>query len=481
MRKIKILVSVLISVALILSLFVPAMAATGTITVGNAYDGKEYKLYRILDIESAAGNKATYKANSNWENFLKTATFDKAGMPTNFAIISSDGYVTFASDAPIKEFAKQAIAYAETNTIAPIATKTKAVGETLTFEGLALGYYLLNTTTGTVCSLDSLTTSLTIQDKNTIPELNKTVQEDSTKVYGEKNNAQIGETVYFRAAIKACYGAENYVMKDTMSAGLTFDSSSVKVYNYGTTLPSSTGDLDAYKLVASSNYSVTSGGGGVTFSVAFEQTYLDGIGTDPGDYEYLIVAYSATVNENAEIDTENTNEAKLVYGNNHETVTSKTKTFVYDFKLAKTDKSDAGITGAEFELYDIDGNQINLVKAGEVYRVATDDDDPANYTIIEAGEARITGLDAGSYKLVETKAPDGYNKLSDPVVFSIDDDGIVMYSGSSTETVKVVNVAGAILPETGGTGTKVLFAVGGVLVVVAFVLFTSKRRMSAEG
>ena len=90
-------------------------------------------------------------------------------------------------------------------------------------------------------------------------------------------------------------------------------------------------------------------------------------------------------------------------------------------------------------------------------------------------ELVLNGLDAGTYYLEETKAPDGYNKLTDPVTVTITEDGKV--NETANGTVYVSNNAGATLPSTGGMGTTLFYVIGGGLMVAAVVLLVTKKRM----
>ena len=87
------------------------------------------------------------------------------------------------------------------------------------------------------------------------------------------------------------------------------------------------------------------------------------------------------------------------------------------------------------------------------------------------------GLAGKTYWLQETKAPDGYNKLTtrQEVTFIEEEDPA---SGSFVD-VTVVNEAGALLPSTGGMGTTVIYIIGAVLVIGAGIVLVVRRRTNA--
>ncbi|MBR2047022.1 MAG: isopeptide-forming domain-containing fimbrial protein [Oscillospiraceae bacterium] len=130
---------------------------------------------------------------------------------------------------------------------------------------------------------------------------------------------------------------------------------------------------------------------------------------------------------------------------------------------------------------------------------------PVSYTafVDASGVLKLTGLGQGIYTITEVVTPDGYNTI-DPFTITItevlDSDGLPTgewtYTGTDyvdannnnkydegevfTNNVTVINVAGATLPSTGGMGTTLFYALGGILVLAAVVLLVSKKRMSAE-
>lgn len=93
-------------------------------------------------------------------------------------------------------------------------------------------------------------------------------------------------------------------------------------------------------------------------------------------------------------------------------------------------------------------------------------------TTSQDGSGYIYGLAYGEYYLVETKAPDGYNALREPVKFTVSAN-----SHLAENRIVVTNTSGAELPETGGIGTG-LFTVSGLFLICAAVLLARKFRHS---
>ena len=219
------LVSLLLAVALVFAMTTALATQEGTltggsITINDAVPGQVYKAYQILYLESyneEAGAYA-YKANSAWETWLKTQT--------SYVSIDAQGYVTWVENADAAAFAKLAQVEAAKMTADATATAPAAAEgatySTVKYKDLKLGYYLVDTTLGTLCSLDTTNPNVVMVEKNEVPTNDKTVEEDSTGNYGETNDADIGQTVNFKSTITAQAGAENYVFHDTMSAGLTY-------------------------------------------------------------------------------------------------------------------------------------------------------------------------------------------------------------------------------------------------------------------
>ena len=487
MKQVKKLASVLLALVMALALTATAFAAQegpltgGSITINDAVPGQTYNAYQILYLESYNKDSGAYayKANSAWETWLKTQT--------SYVSFDTQGYVTWVKGADAAAFAKLAQVeaakmIADATATAPAAAEGKTYS-TVTFSNLKLGYYLVDTTLGTLCSLDTTNPSVVMQEKNEAPANVKTVEEDSNGNYGEKNDADIGQTVNFKSTITAQAGAENYVFHDTMSAGLTYTGVT------GITLNGTTVDA--------ANYTVVTEGltDDCTFEVRFTQAFCDTLKAN----DQIVISYTATLNEKAVIaGAGNPNESKLSYGDKGDashtpsgtTPPSETKTYTWDLDILKYGNGNESnvLKDAKFVLLNKDKNKVatvvngkitgwsNVPAAGEGGSITW----PANTVLTtgENGKIEIDGLDADTYYLRETQAPAGYNKLAEDKQVTIT--GATTVDGKLTYTTvvaKINNQSGTELPSTGGIGTTLFYVVGGVLVVGAAVLLVTKKRM----
>lgn len=475
MRHVKKVLGAMMAMFMVLAVSVTtAFAAvndnSGKITINDAVDGHTYNAYQILVLESydEANEAYAYKANADWANWLKTQT--------QYVSIDAQGYVTWVENADAAAFAKAAIAHAEEAGIQPAKTVT-ANGTTVEFTELNLGYYLVDTSLGTLCSLDTTTPDAEMFEKNEQPPVKKEVKEDSTGNWGDENTAEIGQTVEFQTTIGAKPGAESYVLHDVMSAGLTLDPDSIEATGLTKGQDATSGDYHV----------VTTGlNDGCTFEVVFHQSYLDTITTDTD----IVVTYDAVVNENAVIAGDgNSNKTQLKFGedSNYETTWDETKTYTYKVDVVKTDGDDKVLDGAQFKLYDAKtgGNEIALFKVSDgVYRLAKNDETGVEYITTVNGQLEIKGFDANTnYYLEETKAPDGYNKLAERVEIAVKDanleasvsNGIYQSGG-----VQVENHAGSLLPTTGGMGTTIFYVAGGAIVIAVAATLVYRKRMESN-
>ena len=176
-KTFKKLFAALLAAALVLAMAVPAFAVTnatkGSITISKTVTDETYTIYRMFKLDSynAESNTYSYTVESDWEGFFKT------GAGGNYITLDGQGHPTWnaakSQDSDKAEFAKLALKWAADNKIT--GTEETATGNTVTFSGLDLGYYLVDSSLGALCGLNTTNPDATIKEKNEKPEIKKEV------------------------------------------------------------------------------------------------------------------------------------------------------------------------------------------------------------------------------------------------------------------------------------------------------------------
>lgn len=498
----------LLTLALVLALGVSALAAEGsyTITITNSSTGHTYQAYQIF-----AGDLQTVEGKTVLTDIVWGSGITADGQTALGNAAEKAKSLTTEEDA--RAFAKAVASYLTNPSVSTAGTGI------YTITNLNPGYYLVKDKDNTLTGADDFYTAylmkvvgnVTAAPKGDKPTLNKQIKHNENGEWGVVGDNQIGDTVEFRTITKvpntSGYTKYDYIIYDTMSAGLT---SNVKI---GADVTIKVNDAT---VLPAEYYTVTANGNSFSVQVDILKAIKDGkMAHDNELYTY----YTGVLNADAEAYDEGKQEnaAYLEYSNNPNVDTEKGKTpekKVYDwtFKMgvSKVDETGKTLTGAKFALSktgalkvaDMGCNDegiptvttglIGMVKVADgVYRVAMDGDTGVVY-VIEAGDPVIKGLDdTVDYYLYETKAPGGYNLLSEPVQFKISASYVEDGSNYTSVTVMVgtavasdalstniVNKTGSTLPETGGVGTTVFYLLGGLLAVGAGVVLVTKKRMN---
>lgn len=463
------LASLLLALVMVFALATTAFATeagttttTGTITVANPVANQEYKAYKIFDVVYDAAKEHysyTIDSTSEWFNTVSAYATGAHGL-TLTQVNGGDTYVvTTGNGFSAPDFAVALKAAVDGMTGLQLSGDANSVS----VSNLDLGYYFVASSTGALCNLTTTNPTVTIHDKNDM-HFEKTA---------DKTDVEVGQTVNYTVTGKVPdytgFTAYTYKVADTMSEGLTFKKD-VKVMVGGA-------DVTNACTVA---YDVDNNANSFTVTVPVK-SYT--IGAE------IKVTYSAVVNEKA-IAVVSENEAKLIYSNDPTSDTTGTITppvvKVYSSKIV-IDKFESGskttkLPNAKFVLYKEvttdAGTSLVYYKWNTDKKVewVADKNAATVMTTNAQGEATFGGLADGTYHLVETEAPAGYNPLTAPVEVKV--------AGSSTDTTKlsvtaeVENKTGTTLPSTGGMGTTVFYVLGAVLVLGAVVLLVTKKRMS---
>lgn len=510
------LMAVLMVMTMILSMSMTAFAAEaskGTLTVNNTVAGKTLDLYQIFTATKSENNVA-YTLNSAYEGFFKNNTRIPGSESLTGEALSEAAYNYVKTQVGTDgsngaAFAKDIMGWILGNTATVEATHTTATttDTTTVINNLDYGYYVVyplgatdtstapgNEAVKSVASLVSVTgADATVNMKSNYPTVVKKVNEKNA------DDVNIGDTVTYTLTSKVpdMTGYTSYVFnfKDTLSAGLTFkEITSVTVGD--TTITK----VDAGQ-EANNTYTLTQDGQNITITM---NNFLDSNKNNTG--KEIKVTYTATLNKDAVTGFDaNKNSATVEYSNKPgtnnkgESEPSIVDVHTFNFTIFKyylKDAAKTGLANAEFELYkangEVAGDKVNIKKVtdGE-YRVATSEEAAAegfkSDVIVSGnnGKVLVKGLDAGTYYLRETKAPEGYNKLFSDIKVEIKatygTDGKLAsyrvdytYNGNTTTgseitnktdspEVAVENKTGAQLPSTGSKGALMVTLAGIVL------------------
>lgn len=429
--------------------------------------------------------------------YLKTLQNDKSNKGT-LADFAHKAQKWVRSDEHKDDFTNNVLKFTATAT--PVSGDTDKTKGTATFSGLTAGYYLVfpeggstgKNSRGTDAILVNVpknggVTEQTI--KSTFPTVDKQVSNNKTD-YKDNTTAQVGDTVTFKLTAKVPdmtdYKAYKFVFHDTLSNGLAYDENSVQVTIGGAPVTKGT-DYTVTEPTEDSKELT------VTFADLTKVTSAT-VGQD------IIVTYTAKITKDAVKDNPATNKVYLEYSNDPSgkgTGTSnpdESKVYTYDIKIDKFYKENSAekpLANATFKLTtDAEGNSVvKLVQETDAntYHVQGDGEAGSVDTVTTDATGKITikGLKDGTYYLHETIAPTGYNKLKEPIEIVITPDtkdlSQFTYKVNGKDntpndtTIKVENVKGVMLPETGSIGTIGLTALG-VAVVLLGVFAPRKKK-----
>lgn len=536
---------------------IPASDATYTITVQGTATGHTYEAYQIF---SGKINDSGVLTDVNWGSGIDTSKEAdliaalqawKPGMNITNAAGAAQA-LNNASSADGLKFASIVAKFLSGSMKTSTADGTK-----YTIGGLETGYYLIKDQDN---SLDesrdesytafilSLSKNTTVNPKSGHPSIHKKVSESGVEgTYDEWVTQSIGSKVHFdiRGTLPGelhYYDKYYYAFHDTMSKGLTYDDGSVSVSRIDANGNTDVIDRECYTVSVSDatdeNGAVIGTKLQVTFNCDGEKKGLlsaTSTNSETGEKKLLILNrsdmirlhYTATLNGNTQIGIANpdTNAVELEYSNNPHTegtgLTHKVDVDIYTFGL-EIHKVDAmnhelPLAGAEFILYRTISGKTTYAQAEKLedgkygIKAWVDEESDATKFVTSpvitgddgkktGGTVMISGVKAGGFYVKETKAPNGYNLLNEPlevwikiqddklnnessaddVIASVGNAQVVANPSSGIVSATIENASGTVLPSTGGIGTTIFYALGGVLVVAALILLVTKRRMNTE-
>lgn len=528
------LMALFLSLAAVLSFAMPAFAedtpaapaGRHTITIRFEKPEHEYKAYQVFKgdyFEDADGghlSTISWGSGVDGETLLAALKAEtNAGLATDFENANTaeevaDILAGYGDDrAKLDAFAKLVGAHL-TDVVAGTSTQSTAKDDAgqyvYTIPVTGDGYYFVKDSKTLSAGADDAYTKYILQVLNDVeihakadvPDIDKKITGVDGTNQGKQGSYNVGDTIYFALTSKVPamdgYTSYTYKVTDTLSSGLTLVQENgkpkVEVTIYGTAYTDFTATLNNNNVLTID--------------------FTDFIGQKANAGRDIVIRYSAVLNENALTTNKETNTVNLEYSNDPNTTgTGKTtdkKTYVYNFDIdiVKVDQNNKEklLDGAEFVLY-----RVNDQDKKEYYHYTTEKktewvplNDDELETVTEAvkagnitskkttivGKTSFTGLKAGTYYLLEIKAPDGYSLPTAPVKVVItavyDANGAIDKDHSNVQVKanghlyideKITNKPGPVLPSTGGIGTTIFYVLGGILTVAAIVLLIVKKRM----
>lgn len=535
MKRMKKIMALMLAAIMMMAMSVTAFAAEGTTpaaagantltvnvnttTAAQDLKGQTINLYKLFDVTESGttGSKNyAYTVNTDYKTALiSVLTSLRTSVPTipEVTVTSTDeqfskAVASLETAGKVQDFANDFTAYALKNSLA--ATKTSGkIKESKTshnFTGLDAGYYLVYVTGGkeiqsSLVTVDADTTTVNL--KSETPSINKTA---------DKTTVNIGDVVTYtvKGSIPDTTGYAEYAYKihDELTKGLDFVNNATGTActdNKVAVKVAFTNATDAGKAPTEATLDAEN-----NRKMSLDLSAWIRANQENKGKEFTVIYY-AKVNKDAEVT--NNNKASLEYGNNPNDTTTTTpseaKTPTYPLDILKKKAGIAGATteklaGAKFKLYSnkTDADKNDDTKAIKVSPVTTGVagnyvvDPTSSTTEFESVEnierkdynLRVNGLAEGTYYLVETKAPDGFNKLTAPVEIKItkstdtDVNKWTISKAGTVETDKIIDIensTGSLLPSTGGRGAIAFAVIAALLVFGVAVSFIRDKRKEA--
>ena len=490
MKRIFVLIMVL---ALSATFSMPAFADTYSITINKAKEDATYKAFKIFDVTNSADAYSYTFNNANFDgtNYShkdeasilgvveamadsNLVELDSTAIPGVFIVkpgSALDGLSADAQSALLGDFFKSRFEAGKFPSSPTASGQSTGSGDSASasISITEKGYYFVTTTQGTIVSVDTLTGTSTIEDKNDEPTITKSASQ---------TNYQFGEGIYYTSHVTLKKGITKAIFYDKFPEGVTFRGTNlvqVKINNGNSESPS------IYCDMKDGGYSIS----GSSFELHFKESFLNNL-TDDTD---VAITYWGRLNESATLgklsENPNQNTAYLQWGNSPDIRTIEATASVTTSAVEITKVGDKGtlLSDVTFKVYSSTSTSANPLRFIELanghYRPAVTENN-----ITENGYTEILTTDSNGkifidltkkqdYYFEEIEAKPGYQLPTSRFPVPITKEG-------ETTTATFENHTGTELPSTGGVGTMIFVAIGFIAVFVAGVFLIANKRMQRE-
>lgn len=527
MKKLKKLFAVMLSLIMVLAMGITSFADTTTPTTPTAADTATATVQNVEKTATVTAYKITeanYDGGFTGYSAVQGVTLTDVLAPTpnevttiaknNTLLATLDSVTMTAGTADANGLASFTANLTAGYWVVIVNGNVKEV-----YNPMLLGVYYSksgsdNTMTSDPVKADSnwIIEGQTVYAKSTKPYINKTIV-NGDGANDKQNDVAFGDTVTYQIktvipSYSKQYDAVTVKITDTLDAGLDLNTSSIEINGLSEAELGGIGTLTTadhgFEFTVNSSYALAHGGQEIT------------------------IDYTATVNTSATVNFDpNKNTATLEYTNKPDGTikTTESETYTYTFSIgAALSASIQNFIQKENQIVKVDANGNVLstktvasdvipdgaieVKSGATFTLTNNTTNKV-YTATTGLDGGLTfeGLDAGTYTLVETVAPDGFtldttkhtvvitptygetsNKLEKLEItidgtatstyeVSYEATGTVTVNKNTTAVTNIKNTKISSLPSTGGIGTTIFTIVGcGIMIAAAGLFFASRRK-----
>ncbi len=464
MKKIKRIITLALAVVMAMAMSLTAFAANEVAETTNTLDATTFKIAQLangstVDVYTVAKINNNKVVIEDWAEDveLRTDSFDNQMTGDEIDAIYAAFRATKATGATVT---------------APLAKSLAVEGDatSLSFTLPAGVYYVDAYSADRVYSPMVVVTydvdaNGTYIAKANVADVNaKSTGYDTTKT-ADNALAKVGDEVNFTVTTTVPKNVSTFKLFDTTKNLSSLADADV-------TITDGTNTVDDEKFVKDETSANTTDG---RYTLTFSADTLATFAGAP-----ITVKYTLTVLNNID-DKAYVNDLSTSNGDESDTVEGYTGII----NLTKKGDSAQGrtLSGAEFTIAKLSdntpGDALSFVETSDgKYRLALENEQGATTNLVaKNGTLELTGVDEGTYKFTETKAPEGYSINADIDAVTVTNVEAPTAHVYANRDFVVVDPSLIRLPFTGGMGTGIFTVLGvAIMALAAGLFFATKKR-----